>query len=182
MAADGYNPIIAVGFKYATALQTVAAEVPNTKFAIVDDSSITLPNVTSLVFAEEQGSYLVGAAAALKSKACHIGFVGGVDVPLIQKFEAGYVAGAKAVAPDIKIEIKYISPAGDFTGFQDPAKGNTVAAGQLDAGADVIYHAAGASARACSRPSRPRTPPTRRATRSASTPTRSRRPTPPTRA
>ncbi|MDN5858034.1 MAG: BMP family ABC transporter substrate-binding protein [Pseudonocardia sp.] len=145
LAADGYNPIIAVGFKYAGALGTVAAELPNTKFAIVDDSSIKLPNVTSLVFAEEQGSFLVGVAAALKSKACHIGFVGGVDVPLIQKFEAGYIQGAKAVAPNIKIESKYITPAGDFTGFQDPQKGSVVATGELDAGADVIYHAAGAS-------------------------------------
>jgi basic membrane protein A len=145
LAADGFNPIIAVGFKYASALGKVAAEVPNTKFAIVDDSSVALPNVTSLVFAEEQGSYLVGVAAALKSKACHIGFVGGVDVPLIQKFEAGYAQGAKAVAPNIKIESKYITPAGDFTGFQDPAKGNVVATGELDAGADVIYAAAGAS-------------------------------------
>lgn len=145
LAADGYNPIIAVGFKYATPLAKVAAELPNTQFAIVDDNSIDLPNVTSLVFAEEQGSFLVGVAAALKSKACHIGFVGGVDVPLIQKFEAGYTQGAKAVAPNIKIESKYITPAGDFTGFQDPQKGNVVATGELDAGADVIYHAAGAS-------------------------------------
>lgn len=145
MAADGFNPIIAVGFKYATAVKKVATELPNEKFAIVDDNSIALPNVQPLVFAEEQGSFLVGAAAALKSKACHIGFVGGVDVPLIHKFEAGYIQGAKAVAPNIKIESKYISPAGDFTGFQDPAKGATVASGQLDTGADVIYAAAGAS-------------------------------------
>ncbi len=145
LAADGYNPVIAVGFKYAGPLAKVAAELPNTKFAIVDDNSITLPNVTSLVFAEEQGSFLVGVAAALKSKACHIGFVGGVDVPLIQKFAAGFEQGAKAVAPNIKIESKYITPAGDFTGFQDPQKGNVVATGELDAGADVIYAAAGAS-------------------------------------
>lgn len=145
LADGGYNPIVAIGFKYATALKTVATEKPNVKFAIVDDSSVALPNVTSLVFAEEQGSFLIGAAAALKTKACNIGFVGGVDVPLIQKFEAGFVQGAKAVAPNIQIQSKYISPAGDFTGFQDPAKGNVVATGELDAGADVIYHAAGAS-------------------------------------
>jgi basic membrane protein A and related proteins len=145
LVSEGYNPIIAVGFKYATSLKTVATESPQTKFAIVDDSSVELPNVTGLVFAEEQGSFLVGAAAAMKTQTCKIGFVGGVEQPLIQKFQAGYVQGAKAVAPDIQIDIKYLSPAGDFSGFNDAAKGQVVASGELDAGADVIYHAAGAS-------------------------------------
>ncbi len=145
LVADGFNPIIAVGFKYATALQTVAGENPNVQFAIVDDSTVELPNVTPLVFAEEQGSFLVGAAAALKTKACQIGFVGGVDTPLIQKFEMGYVAGAKAVAPNIEVDIDYISPAGDFSGFNDSARGTEVARGQLDGGADIVYQAAGAS-------------------------------------
>jgi basic membrane protein A and related proteins len=145
LVADGFNPIVAVGFKYATALGTVAAEAPDVQFAIVDDSSVELPNVTPLVFAEEQGSFLVGAAAALKTTACSIGFVGGVETPLIQKFEAGFVEGARAVAPDIAIDIKYISPAGDFSGFNDPPRGGEIAGGQLDGGADVIYHAAGAS-------------------------------------
>ncbi|WP_214406767.1 BMP family lipoprotein [Pseudonocardia lacus] len=145
LVSEGYNPIIAVGFKYATALGVVAAEAPQVQFAIVDDSSVELPNVTPLIFAEEQGSFLVGAAAALKTTTCKIGFVGGVEQPLIQKFEAGYVQGAKAVAPDIEVDVKYLSPAGDFTGFNDPAKGQVVAGGELDGGADVIYHAAGAS-------------------------------------
>ena len=122
LVSDGFNPIVAVGFKYATATQTVAAENPQVKFAIVDDNTVNLPNVTPLVFAEEQGSFLVGAAAALKTTACKIGFVGGVETPLIQKFEAGYEAGAKAVAPNIQIDAKYLTPAGDFTGFNDPAK------------------------------------------------------------
>ncbi len=145
LVSEGYNPIIAVGFKYATAVETVAAEAPNTQFAIVDDNSVELPNVTSLVFAEEQGSFLVGAAAALKTQSCKIGFVGGVEQPLIQKFQAGYVQGAKAVAPNVEVDVQYLSPAGDFTGFNDAAKGQVVAGGQLDGGADVIYHAAGAS-------------------------------------
>ena len=145
LVSDGYNPIIAVGFKYATALETVAGESPNTQFAIVDDSSVKLPNVTPLVFAEEQGSFLVGAAAALKTQSCKIGFVGGVEQPLIQKFEAGYVQGAKAVAPNIEVDVDYLTPAGDFTGFNDPPKGQVVTTGQLDGGADVIYHAAGGS-------------------------------------
>ena len=145
LVSDGFNPIIAVGFKYATATQTVAAESPQVNFAIVDDNTVNLPNVTPLVFAEEQGSFLVGAAAALKTTACKIGFVGGVETPLIQKFEAGYEAGAKAVAPNIEIDTDYLTPAGDFTGFNDPAKATEVTRGQLDGGADVIYHASGAS-------------------------------------
>ncbi|MGW5722162.1 BMP family lipoprotein [Amycolatopsis sp. NPDC003865] len=145
MASSGLNPIIAVGFAYAPSVKVVAAKYPNTKFAIVDDDSITLPNVTPLVFAEEQGSFLAGVAAAYKSKSCHIGFVGGVNTPLIQKFEAGFLQGAKTVSSKIKIEDEYLTPAGDFSGFQDPPKGNAKAAAEIAKGADVIYHAAGAS-------------------------------------
>jgi basic membrane protein A len=145
MASQGLNPIVAVGFAYADAVKAVAAKYPNTKFAIVDDDSITLPNVTPLVFAEEQGSFLAGVAAAYKSKSCHIGFVGGVNTPLIQKFEAGFLQGANAVSSKIKVEDEYLTPAGDFSGFQDPPKGNAKAAAEIAKGADVIYHAAGAS-------------------------------------
>jgi basic membrane protein A len=145
LADGGYNPIVTVGFAYADAVKAIAAQYPNIKFAIVDDDTVQLPNVTPLVFAEEQGSFLVGVAAAYKSKGCHIGFVGGVNTPLIQKFVAGFKQGALAAAPDVKIESEYITPAGDFTGFQDPAKGNTVAAGEIGRGADVVYQAAGAS-------------------------------------
>lgn len=145
LVSDGFSPIIAVGFKYASAVKTVATENPQVKFAIVDDDTVALPNVTPLVFAEEQGSFLVGAAAALKTTSCKVGFVGGVETPLIQKFEAGYIAGAKAVAPQIQVDSKYLTPAGDFTGFNDPAKATEVTRGQLDAGADIVYHASGAS-------------------------------------
>jgi basic membrane protein A len=146
LCKGGYNPVIAIGFAYATALAAVAPQCPDVNFAIVDDSSVTQPNVTSLVFAEEQGSFLVGAAAALKTQANHIGFIGGCLVPLIQKFEAGYVAGAKAVKPDIKIEINYLSTGADAcSGFNDPAKGKIQAGGEYDAGADIVYQAAGGS-------------------------------------
>jgi basic membrane protein A len=145
LAQDGYNPIVTVGFAYGPALQNVAKDFPKTKFAIVDSTVDNSPNVTPLTFTEEQGSFLVGVIAAYKSKACHVGFVGGVNVPLIQKFQAGFDAGAKAAAPDIKIEDKYITPAGDFTGFQAPDKGRLVAQGELSAGADVVYQAAGNS-------------------------------------
>ena len=145
LASEGFNPIIGVGFAYAESLKVVAPEFPNVKFAIVDGAVEGAANVTPLLFAEEQGSFLAGVIAAYKSKDCHVGFVGGVEIPLIQKFEAGYIQGAKAAAPDIKIESKYLTPAGDFTGFQDPAKGQEAATGQVEAGADVLYHAAGAS-------------------------------------
>ncbi|WP_263249508.1 BMP family lipoprotein [Saccharopolyspora rosea] len=145
LAQEGFDPVIAVGYAYADALKIVAAQFPRTRFAIIDEDLRGIPNVTPLVFAEEQGSFLAGVIAAHRTKTCHIGFVGGVRTPLIQKFEAGYAAGAKAAAPDIRIDRAYLTPAGDPSGFQDPNKGAEVAQGQLDGGVDVIYHAAGAS-------------------------------------
>src|SRR5690349_14352868 len=146
LADDGYNPIIAVGFAYGQDVATVAAQYPDVTFAIIDSSASAGPdNLTGILFAEEQGSFLAGVAAALKTETDHIGFVGGVDTQLIHKFEAGYVAGATAVNPDIKVDVSYISPEGDFSGFNDPAKGQIVAQGMYDAGADIVYHAAGGS-------------------------------------
>jgi basic membrane protein A len=145
LVTGGFNPIIAVGFAYAGPLKKVATANPNVKFGIVDDSSFQLPNVANLVFAEHEGSYLVGAAAALKSTAKHVGFVGGVEVPLIHKFQAGFEAGVKAVDPSVKIDVKYLTQPPDFTGFNDPAKGKVAAEGMYDAGADVVYQAAGGS-------------------------------------
>jgi basic membrane protein A len=145
-AEAGYDPIIAVGFAYAESVGKVAEQYPETHFAIIDDSSLAdTANVASLVFAEEQGSFLVGAAAALKSETGHIGFVGGVETPLIQKFQAGYEAGAKEVNPDITIDVKYLTQPPDFSGFGDPAKGKTAAEGMYQNGADIVYHAAGGS-------------------------------------
>jgi basic membrane protein A len=145
LVSGGFNPVIAVGFKYEPAVEAVAPTAPNVKFALIDSTADGVPNVTPLLFAEQEGSFLVGAAAALKTKTCHIGFVGGVQTPLIQKFEAGFKQGAKAVAPDIKIETSYLSQAGDLSGFNDPAKGQEATKGEMDAGADIIYAAAGAS-------------------------------------
>ncbi|WP_184675369.1 BMP family lipoprotein [Saccharothrix violaceirubra] len=145
LASEGYNPIVGVGFAYAESLKVVAPQFPNVKFAIVDGAVEGAANVTPLTFAEEQGSFLAGVIAAYQSKNCHVGFIGGVKIPLIQKFDAGFEQGAKKAAPDIKIEKKYLTPAGDFTGFQDPTKGQEAAKGQIEAGSDVLYHAAGAS-------------------------------------
>ena len=144
LAEDDYDMIIGVGFAFAEDMDAIAADFPDIQFAIVD-GVVEQPNVTGLVFAEEQGSYLVGAEAALKSEAGKIGFVGGVNGELIQKFEAGFVAGAEAADEDVEIEVKYISPDGDFSGFDDPAKGKTIAAGLYENGADVVYHASGKS-------------------------------------
>lgn len=144
-ADAGYDPIIAVGFAYAASIGKVAEEYPDVHFAIIDDSSVEADNVASLVFAEEQGSFLVGAAAALKTETDQIGFVGGVETPLIQKFEAGYVAGAESVNPDIEVDVTYLTQVPDFSGFADPAKGKTAAQGMYDNGADIVYHAAGGS-------------------------------------
>jgi basic membrane protein A and related proteins len=145
LAQNGFNPVIAVGFAYSAATGKVAKEFPDTQFAIIDDAGAVGPNIANLTFAEHEGSFLVGAAAALKSKTGSIGFVGGVDVPLIHKFEAGYTAGAKAVKPDIKVATKYLTQPPDFSGFGDPAKGKTAAEGMYQAGADVVYQAAGGS-------------------------------------
>jgi basic membrane protein A and related proteins len=145
LASAGFNPVIAVGFAYSGAVAKVAKELPDTNFAIIDDAAAVGDNIANLVFAEEQGSFLVGVAAALKSKKGNVGFVGGVDVPLIHKFEAGFKAGAEAAKKGIKVQSKYLTQPPDFSGFGDPAKGKTAAAGMFDAGADVVYQAAGGS-------------------------------------
>lgn len=145
LATDGYNPVVAVGFAYSDATKAIAPQFPNIKFAVVDGFLEGVPNVTLLSFAEHEGSFLVGTIAALKSKSCKIGFVGGVNIPLIQKFEAGFVAGVKAVDANATIEKTYLTEAGDVTGFQDPPKGEVATKGLIDKGVDVVYHAAGAS-------------------------------------
>ncbi len=146
LAQEGRSPIVSVGFAYSDATAKIAKEFPNVQFAVVDGFVENAPkNVTFLGFAEHEGSFLVGVIAALKSESCTIGFVGGVNVPLIQKFQAGFEQGVKAVAPDAKVVSKYITEAGDLTGFADPPKGQVAAKGLIDQGADVVYHAAGAS-------------------------------------
>jgi basic membrane protein A len=156
VATQNYPLVIGVGFLYAPNMGAAAAKYPNIKFADVDGfvdhttcdtckDETPAGNLSSLLFAENEGSYLVGAAAALKSESGHIGFIGGVETGLIQKFEAGYVAGAKSIKPDIKIDIKYITQPPDFTGFNDPAKAQVIAQAMYQVGADVVYAAAGGS-------------------------------------
>jgi basic membrane protein A len=145
LAESGHNPIVAVGFSYAGPLATVAAEYPDTWFGIVDDATVDAPNVVGITFKEEQGSFLVGVAAALTSKTGKVGFVGALPIPLLQRFEAGFAAGAKAVNPDAEVLTAYLSQPPDFSGFDDPAKAKEAALGMFDQGADVVFAAAGAS-------------------------------------
>ena len=144
LASQGYNPVIAVGFSFDASVKKIAAKYPDTNFAIIDDV-VDLPNVASLVFAAEQSSFLVGAAAALKSKTHHVGFIGGVNVPLLQTFQAGFDAGAKHVDPSVKVDDKYLTTPPDFSGFNAPDKGKEAALGMYNANADVVYAAAGGS-------------------------------------
>ncbi len=139
-ARDGHSPIIAVGFSQATALQKVAAEFPDLKFTIID-MVVELPNVQSVVFKEHEGSYLVGLLAGLASKTGKVGFVGGMDIPLIRKFACGYVQGVKAAKKEAEIfqNMTGSTPAA----WNDPVKGGELAKSQIDRGADVVYHAAG---------------------------------------
>ena len=139
-AHDGYSPIVAVGFTQASALEKVAAEFPDIKFAIID-AVVEKPNVRSIVFKEHEGSFLVGLMAALASKSGKIGFVGGMDIPLIRKFACGYVEGAKYAKPDIEVMQNMTGTTG--AAWNDPVKGGELAKSQMDRGADVIYHAAG---------------------------------------
>ncbi|WP_018682664.1 BMP family lipoprotein [Actinokineospora enzanensis] len=148
LVEGGYNPVIAVGFAYAESVGKVAGDTPDVQFAIIDDATDGVDvgkNIANLTFAENEGSYLVGAAAALKSKTGNVGFVGGVNTPLIQKFEVGFTMGVKAVKADATVQVKYLTQPPDYTGFNDPAKGETAAKGMFDAGADIVYAAAGGS-------------------------------------
>ncbi|MFF1559161.1 BMP family protein [Streptomyces sp. NPDC058279] len=143
LARKGNNPVIGVGFSYAPAIKKVAAKFPNTTFGIIDDTSVTDKNIANLVFNEEQGSYLAGVAAAKTSKTGTVGFIGGVEVPLIKKFEAGFTQGVKDTNPNAKVLSAYLTQPPDFSGFAKPDLGKATAKGQLDGGADVIYAAAG---------------------------------------
>ena len=134
--------VVCVGFLWTKDCGAGAKANPTTSFAIIDDV-IAEPNAVSLLFSEEQGSYLVGVAAALKSKSGKIGFIGGVRTDGIGKFEAGFKAGVKATNASATIESKYATEPPDFSGFNDPAKGKAIAKAMYDSGIDVIYHAAG---------------------------------------
>ncbi len=139
LADQKMDLIVAAGYKFQKALTDIADNYPDQKFLIID-SVVEKPNVASAIFSENEGSFLVGVAAGLKTKAegkNKVGFIGGEDSELIQRFEAGYVQGVKAVDPNIEVVIEYAAS------FADPAKGQTIASKLYDSGCYVIYHAAG---------------------------------------
>ena len=141
-AQDGANPIVVIGFSQAAALEKVADEFPETNFAIVD-MVVEKPNVRSVVFKEQEGSYLAGVMAAKASESGKVGFVGGMDIPLIRKFACGYAQGVKSVNPEAEVIVNMTgtTPAA----WNDPVKGGEITKTQIDQGADVVYAAAGST-------------------------------------
>ncbi len=139
-AQRGQDPIIAVGFSQAVALEKVAKEFPNIHFTIID-MMVDLPNVQSVLFKEHEGSFLVGVLAALASKSGKVGFVGGMDIPLIRRFQCGYEQGIKYANPNAELiaNMTGTTPAA----WNDPGRGAELAKGQFDRGVDVVYAAAG---------------------------------------
>jgi basic membrane protein A len=141
-AEAGANPVITTGFAIASAIEEVAPDYPDTKFVNIDGFLPEIPdNVQMIAFQEHQGSYLVGMMAAMASESGTVGFIGGMDVPLIRHFGCGYAQGAKAVNPDIEViaNMTGTTPAA----WNDPVKGSELAQAQISQGADVIYAAAG---------------------------------------
>ncbi|HZU83844.1 MAG TPA: BMP family ABC transporter substrate-binding protein [Polyangiaceae bacterium] len=145
-AARGFDLVVAVGFIFSSDVDQVARDFPAVRFACVDYAPAPagpLPNVVGLTFHEEQGSFLVGAVAGMLTETTHVGFIGGMQTPLVGKFQAGYEAGVRAVCPACTVHAAYVGATPEA--FRDPAKGKALAIAQISAGADVLYHAAGAS-------------------------------------
>jgi basic membrane protein A and related proteins len=155
LADAGFNLVIGVGFAFSPGINTIAPDYPDTSFMIVDgyatcgtacgltNDADAIPNVADYTFKEQEGSFLVGAAAAIKCGCDTIGFLGGQTGPLIEKFQAGYEAGAHEVNPNMEILVEYIGD--DTTAFNDPVKGEELSTAMYDDGAEIIYHASGAS-------------------------------------
>jgi basic membrane protein A len=155
LADAGFDLVIGVGFAFSPGINTIAPDYPDTSFMIVDgfatcgtacgltNDADAIPNVADYTFKEHEGSFLVGAAAALKCGCDTIGFLGGQTGPLIEKFQAGYEAGAADVNPNIEVLVEYIGD--DTTAFNDPVRGEELSTSMYDDGAEIIYHAAGAS-------------------------------------
>jgi basic membrane protein A and related proteins len=140
MAERGANPIVGIGFSQGSAIEKVAKEFPKLQFAIID-SVVALPNVQSIVFAEHEGSFLVGMMAAMASKSGKVGFVGGMDIPLIRKFQCGYEQGAKYANPKVAVSANMTGTTP--SAWNDPARGAELAKSQFAGGVDVVFAAAG---------------------------------------
>ena len=140
-AEAGNNPIVMAGFAFSTVLGEVAKDYPDTRFAVIDGYVPDQSNVLNIGFTEHTGSYLVGMMAAMKSETGIVGFVGGMDIPIISRFGCGYVQGVKAVNPDATII--YNMTGTTPSAWNDPVKGGELTKAQVSQGADVVYHAAG---------------------------------------
>tara|TARA_R110002072_G_C7947365_1_gene532932 strand:+ start:1244 stop:2239 length:996 start_codon:yes stop_codon:yes gene_type:complete len=140
LAESGSNPIVMTGFAFSSVLEQVAPDYPDTTFAIVD-GYVEAPNVRSILFTEQEGSYLVGVLAAMASETGTVGFVGGMDIPLIRRFACGYAQGVMAANADANVIINYTgtTPAA----WNDPVRGGEITSAQISQGADVVYAAAG---------------------------------------
>jgi len=143
-AQAGNNPVVVAGFSNATAMNTVAPDFPDTDFVIID-MVVDQPNVRSVVFAEHEGSYLVGLLAGMASKTGTVSFVGGMDIPLIRKFQCGYTQGAKAANPDITVLATMTGT--DGSAWNNPVKGGELTMSQIENGSDVVFAAAGGTGR-----------------------------------
>jgi basic membrane protein A and related proteins len=136
LARQGYDLVFGIGFLMQDAVNTVASQQTDSKFAIID-AVVEQPNVASVLFKEQEAAYLAGIAAALTSESNKIGFIGGMEIPVIERFEAGFLAGVKAVKPDVKVDVQYAGA------FDKAELGQTIASKMYSSGADVIFHAAG---------------------------------------
>ncbi len=147
LAAGGSQLVFGVGFLFSDDIRQLATEFPSVKFACVDytvkEGETLPPNLAALKFKEEEGSYLVGALSGLLTRTRTVGFVGGMEIPLIKKFEAGYRAGVRAVDPEVHVIVKYAGTTG--TAFKDPTKGKELALAEYQQGADIIFHASGST-------------------------------------
>ncbi|HBU15059.1 MAG TPA: BMP family ABC transporter substrate-binding protein, partial [Gemmobacter sp.] len=141
LAESGANPVVMTGFAFGDVLSTVAPDFPDTKFAIIDVDWLDQPNILQIAFTEHEGSYLVGVMAGMASKTNTVGFIGGMDIPLIRRFGCGYAEGVKSVKPDATVIMNMTgtTPAA----WNDPVKGAELTKAQKSQGADVVYAAAG---------------------------------------
>ncbi|MEC3860900.1 BMP family ABC transporter substrate-binding protein [Mesobacterium sp. TK19101] len=142
-AEAGFNPVVTTGFSFSTPIANIAADYPDTKFVTIDGfvDPAAHPNVLSILFSEHEGSYLVGMMAAMASKSGTVGFIGGMDIPLIRKFACGYAQGVKAVNPDATVIANMTGTTP--SAWNDPVKGSELTQAQISQGADVVYAAAG---------------------------------------
>jgi len=138
-AKEGYNPIIALGFLYSKPIEKIAKQFPNKTFVVIDGNAHDAKNILNINFKEEEGSFLVGSIAAMKTKSNVIGFVGGMDIPVIRRFACGFIQGIKYINPNIKILLKMTGD--DYKAFNNPIKGKKIALDMISQKADVIFHA-----------------------------------------